>query len=103
MLKKLLFVAVICISISSCATARVQKTLNSWIGMPEDKLIMQWGMPHRSMDSNGTKIHEYRYCSVGGVTYPIGQMAVTNFNTNCDRWTFYIKEGVVSSDRYDPN
>lgn len=77
-MKKLIYLFVLAILLSGCATtAKYETTLNTWIGVSEDSLIASWGVPHKTYNlSDGKKAIEYVYkdtVQTGGYTYTTPQ------------------------------
>ena len=70
------------LSLSGCATqANYEKTVDSWVGEPEAKLIASWGPPTNSYTSGDTTSISYAQSNGAVVRYgaviPIG--CTTNF------------------------
>lgn len=87
MFRALIRLGVVALLVAGCATtANYKKICQSWIGYPEDKLYMSWGLPQevRELD-NGVKIISYRRSrnmQVGGYSYTTPQTTYNSGNVS---------------------
>jgi hypothetical protein len=87
MVSKLLFIPLILIFFTSCATtANYEKILQTWVGSHADTLVASWGPPQSSYNlSSGGAVLEYkqqRNVQVGGYTYTSPETTYHSGNLN---------------------
>jgi len=85
-----------------CGRMQVRKELADYIGSPEPHLVSSLGTPNiRRQQKNGQQVYEYYTCGNGyafGLATPARNAAP---GPNCDKWIFYLKDGVVTADEFE--
>lgn len=100
MFKKLFFIS-LTLALAGCATA--SSTLKSWVGKSDTALVQKWGIPHRQMEKGGESIYEYSFCDGGtSISQNVSGYQLATYNQNCERWTFFIKDGQIVRGNFDP-
>jgi hypothetical protein len=73
MMKKYILPLLLCGFLISCAATlsekQIKTKLNSWVGVPEDTLILSWGVPSSVYDTGGIHYATYHRVSPNGVNW----------------------------------
>jgi hypothetical protein len=73
MMKKYILPLLLCGFLISCAATlrenHIKTKLNSWVGVPEDTLILRWGVPSSVYDGGRIHYATYHRVSENGVNW----------------------------------
>lgn len=68
------------LALAACTT--VQERLSTWVGLPADRLVMEWGPPQSTYQlENGDLVMQWqssRMLTIPGIAYRVPQTSYTN-------------------------
>ncbi len=109
---KCIVLILVTLSITACATTNYfNHNMNRWIGVNEQKVLSELGMPDQSYQGDGFKVLKYMYrgnTTVMGAQGVAGMYHLTKNQEWCDV-TLTVRSGVVErwmadgNDCYAPN